>query len=135
MDNATRQFVQQRAFYTCEYCRLAQEHEVFATFHVEHIIARKHGGDDGPSNLCLACTSCNLHKGPNIAGIDSETGQMTPLFSPRSDDWGEHFAWNGPVLIGKTPVGRVTIAVLGIKLAENVEHREALIQEGVFPST
>ena len=133
MDAAIRQLVHQRARSVCEYCRLAQEHEAFATFHVEHIIARQHGGDDDPSNLCLACISCNLHKGPNIAGIDPETNQMVRLFSHRDEDWNEHFKWNGPFLIGKTASARATIMVLGINLAENVEHRNALITEGVFP--
>ncbi len=133
MDALTRELVRQRARNVCEYCRLAQEHEAFATFHVEHIIARQHGGDDDPSNLCLACISCNLHKGPNIAGIDPETKKIVPLFSPRDEDWNELFDWNGPVLIGKTASARATIKVLGINLAENVEHRRALIAEGVFP--
>lgn len=133
MDAATRRLVQQRAGNVCEYCRLPQEHEPFATFHVEHIIARQHGGDDDPSNLCLACTSCNLHKGTNIAGIDPQTGQIVQLFHARQDDWNVHFKWNGPELVGSTSVGRATVAVLGINLAENVEHREALIEERRCP--
>jgi hypothetical protein len=58
---------------------------------------------------------------------------MVRLFHPREDDWSEHFEWNGPELVGKTPVGRGTVAVLGINLSENVELRESLIEEGVFP--
>lgn len=133
MGTAVRRIVQERAGNACEYCRLTQGHEPFATFHVEHIIARQHRGGDHPSNLCLACTSCNLHKGPNIAGIDPETGRMAPLFHPRRDDWHEHFEWRGPILVGRTAVARATIEVLRINLPENVELREALIMEGVFP--
>lgn len=133
MNAATCRLVQARAGNTCEYCRLSQEHEPFVTFHIEHIIARQHGGDTAPSNLCFACTSCNLHKGPNIAGIDPIANEMVPLFHPRKDTWDNHFAWRGPVLVGKTPVGRATIGVLAINLPDNIELREILIAEGVFP--
>lgn len=132
MDAATRRRVRTRAKNRCEYCRLAQHHEPYAPFHVEHAIAKQHGGRDDDANLCLACTSCNLHKGPNIAGIDPVTRQLVRIYHPRKDDWHDHFAWRGALLVGKTPVGRATIVVLGINLRENVEHREALIAEGVF---
>ena len=128
-----RRRVAARAGYRCEYCRLAQEHEPFVSFHIEHIRARQHGGDDSESNLCLACSSCNLRKGPNLSGIDPVTGMTVALFHPRTDDWESHFRWAEAYLRGRTPVARATIAVLGINLAENVEHREELIQEGVFP--
>jgi len=37
------------------------------------------------------------------------------------------------VLIGRTPVGRVTVALLRINDPFRVELREGLIAEGVFP--
>ena len=46
---------------------------------------------------------------------------------------GSALSLGGANLRGRTPAARATIAVLGINLAENVEHREELIQEGVFP--
>jgi hypothetical protein len=57
------------------------------------------------------------------------------LFNPRKDDWGEHFAWDGPYLRGRTKIGRVTIDVLTINHPAYVELRGALIAEGVFPPT
>ncbi|HLQ45555.1 MAG TPA: hypothetical protein VK137_12540 [Planctomycetaceae bacterium] len=36
-------------------------------------------------------------------------------------------------MIGKTSVGQVTIDVLAINLPRRVDHRAALIAEGVFP--
>ena len=60
MDAATRQSVRQRALDRCEYCRLPQSAQPFVTFHVEHVIARQHGGTDHLDNLCLACERCNL---------------------------------------------------------------------------
>ncbi|MEX0712777.1 MAG: HNH endonuclease signature motif containing protein [Pirellulales bacterium] len=133
MDAALRRFVRQRAAHRCEYCQLLQDHEPFVTFHTEHIIAKHHGGEDDPSNLCLACPSCNFHKGPNIAGRLAATSELIPLFNPRRDRWEEHFRWDGALLAGLTPVGLVTLQVLRINLPENVEHRDALIAEGVFP--
>ena len=31
-----------------------------ATFHVEHILAKQHEGDDDLNNLCWSCHRCNL---------------------------------------------------------------------------
>ncbi|MFN0053362.1 MAG: HNH endonuclease [Planctomycetales bacterium] len=133
MNAGLRVFVRNRANRRCEYCHLSEEHEPFIAFHVEHIVAIQHHGDDDPSNLCLACASCNLHKGPNLSGRIAATGEIVQLFHPRRDIWEEHFEWAGPLLIGLTPVGEATIAVLGINLPENIDHRKELIAEGVFP--
>ncbi|MBN9119708.1 MAG: HNH endonuclease [Planctomycetes bacterium] len=76
---------------------------------------------------------CNLHKGPNIAGIDPDTGQLTRLFNPRTDDWNEHFAWSGHILVGRTAIGRTTVVVLATNDAAARVVRAALMAEGVFP--
>lgn len=72
-------------------------------------------------------------KGPNIAGVDPDTGQLTRLFHPRRDIWSEHFHWNGPTVCGLTAIGRVTLYVLDINDPVRIEHRRLLIEEGVFP--
>lgn len=41
----------------CKYCR-----KPLTKFHVDHIVALAKGGSNWPSNLCLACPSCNLKK-------------------------------------------------------------------------
>jgi len=82
MDTTIRDLVRRRAGGRCEYCRLKQVHLPFSTFHIEHIIPRKHGGNDDPSNLALACDRCNAHKGSNLTGIDPDTGALIPLFNP-----------------------------------------------------
>ena len=64
---------------------MPQEAEPFFTYHVEHIIARRHGGGDNSENLAFACYHCNLHKGPNLSGIDQESGALVRLFNPRED--------------------------------------------------
>jgi len=62
MDAATRTQVWDRAGGHCEYCRIHQDH-VELRHHIEHIVARKHGGLDDPSKLCVACERCNLFNG------------------------------------------------------------------------
>lgn len=94
---------------------------------------RKHRGSDDPNNLAIACFACNNHKGPNLSGLDPQTGKMTRLFHPRRDRWEDHFEWNGALLVGRTAVGRTTIEVLAINLEHRLALRAALIEEGVFP--
>ena len=53
--------------------------------HIEHIVARQHGGLSRLDNLALACWNCNLKKGPNLSGIDPTTGLVVALFNPRKD--------------------------------------------------
>jgi hypothetical protein len=133
MDAALRKLVRERAEHRCEYCRIHQYQDPFFTFPIDHIIARQHGGKTEPDNLCLSCYRCNLHKGPNIASIDSDSGEMVPLFHPRRDKWHEHFEWNGTLLVGRTPVGRATVALLAINNPDYILLRESLMVEGSFP--
>ena len=132
MEQSLLQQVWQRANSTCEYCRMPQQYDLL-TFQVDHIIARKHHGTDELGNLALACYACNNHKGPNIAGLDSEMGAVVRLFHPRQDLWRDHFRWQDTVLAGRTSIGRVTIDVLAINLPHRLRLRQMLILEGVFP--
>jgi hypothetical protein len=102
-------------------------------FQVDHVIARKHHGQDHLDNLAWSCFACNNHKSSNIAGRDFVTGDIVRLFNPRQDSWHEHFSWDGPELVGVTAVGRVTVDVLAINLWYRRVLRESLIVEGVFP--
>jgi hypothetical protein len=132
MDRELEELVWERARHRCEYCQLSQENHDLA-FQIDHIIARKHRGLTRASNLCLACFACNNHKGTNLSGIDPKTGKIVPLFNPRRHKWHRHFRWQGPLLIGLTPIGRATIIVLEINLDHRVDLRQGLIDEGVFP--
>ncbi|MCE5267141.1 MAG: HNH endonuclease [Planctomycetaceae bacterium] len=123
MDAATRQFVRQRARCRCEYCGLHEDQSPLASLHVEHIRPKKHNGTDDTDNLALACIDCNLHKGSNVAGYDPKTGQLTELFSPRRHQWDEHFERRGPVIAGKTAIGRTTVDVLQLNAEERVQLR------------
>jgi hypothetical protein len=101
---------------------------------IDHNIAKKHRGSSRPGNLCLARAAYNNHKGTDLSGIDEITRKIVPLFNPRRHKWSRHFRWDGPVLVGLTPVGRATVAVLEINLDHRVALRQGLIDEGVFPS-
>lgn len=104
-----------------------------ATFEVDHVVPEKMDGESVAGNLALACFKCNNHKGPNIAGIDPDTGERAFLYDPRSDTWDEHFRWQGPYLVGITDTGRATLTLLQINDSHRVAHRRQLILEGVFP--
>lgn len=129
MNAETRALVRARAGDRCEYCLIRQEHAEYA-HHIEHIVARQHGGDDGLGNLALACARCNACKGPNLTGIDGETGEVVPLFHPRRDVWREHFAFEGARIDGLTPVGRATVRVLAMNETRRLEIRALLLAEG-----
>ncbi len=132
MDDELIRLVWHRADYCCEYCQLPQAHSR-SVFEIDHVIARKHFGSAGSNNLALACFYCNRFKGTNIAGRDPRSRRITPLFNPRRHKWTRHFRWNGPILTGRTPVGRATIAVLNINDTEAVAIRAALIEANLFP--
>jgi hypothetical protein len=126
MKRSLRQFVRERAGHRCEYCHLPDSAVPAARFHVEHIIAKQHGGSDGLDNRCWSCHRCNLKKGPNLSGRDPLTGDIVSLFHPRRQRWSKHFQWVGAVLLGQTKTGRATVAVLDINDPYRVELREVL---------
>ncbi len=123
MAASSRNFIVSRAGNRCEYCQLAQEHDPFFRFQIEHIVPRQHGGPTTAENLALACPHCNLHKGPNLTGIDPLTGEVVRLFNPRTQTWAEHFQLTGALLSGRTDVGRTTIRVLAMNAPARVQLR------------
>jgi hypothetical protein len=126
--------VWRRAGGICEYCRIPQAFFPIP-FEIDHIISQQHGGPTELFNLALACLHCNSHKGPNIAGLDPRTRRLTRLFNPRRHKWERHFRWDGPLLRGRTAIGRTTVLVLAINGPYLVELREELLQEGLLPPT
>src|SRR6185369_9768299 len=133
MRTAVRRLVRSRAGERCEYCLLREEDAPFSTFHIEHIVARKHAGGDESENLCWSCHHCNLAKSSNLSGRDPATGKIVALFNPRRQTWNRHFQWNGPVIVGKTICGRATIACLNMNAKRRVEMRKLLAETGRFP--
>lgn len=103
--------VRERAGNRCQYCLMHQRLQG-ATFHIEHIVPRSKGGRSEPTNLALACPSCNLHKADRITGSDPVSGAVVPLFHPGKQAWGEHFRFDGFRIAGLTPTGRATATTL-----------------------
>jgi hypothetical protein len=76
------------------------------------------------------CSFCNLHKGTNLASIDPQTGEVVPLFNPRTDAWEEHFALVGAEIIGQTPIGRATVRLLQMNSERRIILRKRLLAAG-----
>jgi len=120
--------VRHRANDRCEYRRVPAAAYV-TPFQIDHVVAVQHGGASDLGNLALACYHCNLHKGPNIASVDPESGVLVALFHPRKDVWADHFKWDGPRIVGRSAVGRATVRVLAMNDPDAVAVREALLTE------
>lgn len=130
----TRQFVEERANYLCEYCK-SPSHATTEPFVIEHIIAVAQGGMNDLDNLALSCTGCNGHKYSKITGIDPNTNTEVPLFHPRQQDWKDHFEWNNEatLIIGTTAIGRATIDTLLLNRLPLQILRKAFIAFGIHP--
>jgi hypothetical protein len=98
----------------------------------DQIIGEKHGGPTDADNLAYACVCCNLHKGPNIAGIDPLSGNLSRLFHPRRDLWPDHFTVFGAEIIGANEIGRTTVEVLAMNDETSIIVRSQLITERLF---
>ena len=105
--------VEHRAGGRCEYCRLSQLGQE-AAFHIDHVVPRAADGLTTLDNLALACVSCSLRKWAKRTATDPDGGEELPLFNPRTDNWAEHFRWDGQRVVPLTPIGRATVAALAM---------------------
>lgn len=128
----TARSVEARAEGRCEYCGMHQALQG-ATFHVEHILPSSRGGASILDNLAWCCPACNLHKSDRLEALDSDSGELVPLFNPRRDPWSVHFRWEGYHLVGETPVGRATVLSLHLNHPRRVLIRQAEELFGLFP--
>jgi hypothetical protein len=96
-------------------------------------VARKHGGSEDLSKLCVACERCNLFEGSDLSGIDPASGQVERLFHPRTQAWSDHFETRGPLIVGLTPTGRATVRVLSMNAGQRLQLRAALVAHGLYP--
>jgi 5-methylcytosine-specific restriction endonuclease McrA len=125
MNERTKARVRERAGHRCEYCKLHQDDSPLAALRVEHIIPKSHGGTDDLDNLALACIDCNLHKGPNLTGIDPDTNRVAELFDPRRHRWEDHFEWHGIYVVGKTAIGGAPLRVLNVNSEDQLALRSS----------
>jgi hypothetical protein len=130
--SSLRRLVTSRAHGCCEYCLLASEHAEFP-HEIDHQVPIIHGGKSESDNLVFACLKCNRHKGTNLAAFDPFDGSMRAVFNPRLQSWRDHFALVGAFIIGLTPTGRATVALLKLSDDDGVERRSVLIKAGKFP--
>lgn len=123
-----------RAGHRCEYCR-APEAVFNLSLEVEHIIPVARGGEDTMTNWALACRARNLYKAAHLRGRDPDSEAVVRLFHPREDHWEDHFqvAPESGEIVGRTPIGRATVARLGINSAAQVAARQQWIRLGLFP--
>lgn len=117
----------------CEYCLVGPDHRTIQ-LHVDHIISKKHGGEDNLDNLCSACRSRNQYKGSDVAALDPLTGEPTRLYNPRAHDWNHHFELKSDmIIVGLSPAVRATIAVLQLNLERRVIERYEAWMRGQYP--
>lgn len=117
-----RRQVRERAQGLCEYC-LAPDDSMLFPHEPDHIIAENHSGKTELSNLALACFICNRFKGPNLASIDPQTGKVTNLFNPRTQQWNRHFRLDEPRIEPLTASGRATASLLQFNSPKNLADR------------
>jgi hypothetical protein len=132
VDKSLIELVWHRAESCCEYCLMPQAYYP-APFQIDHVISRQHDGPTISRNLALSCLHCNSYKGPNIAGRDRRTKQLVPLFNPRRHRWSRHLRWDGATVVGRTAIGRTTVAILNMNGVFLLRLREELIRDGLFP--
>ncbi len=118
----------------CAYC-LTSEDNCGLKMHVDHITPEASGGDTTSENLCLACFSCNVHKGAKQTGLDPITQEITQLFHPLKQKWNEHFRWdeNKEKIIGLSPCGRATISILKMNNPTVANARKRWVSAGWHP--
>ena len=126
-----RRLVSERAAGRCEYCQVFDT-LVLAAHEIDHIVAEKHGGLTEANNLALACALCNKRKGSDLASLDPDTGELTPLYHPRQHNWAEHFRWDGARITALTPIGRATVRLLQLNSPTRLAEREWLSAAGLL---
>jgi hypothetical protein len=124
-----RRAVVERAQGRCEYCGVPDT-TTLLPHEPDHIIAVQHGGGTTLENLAYACFECNRFKGPNLTSLDPESGAVTRLYQPRTDQWNVHFHWDGAVIVPLTPTGRATVLLLRLNQEDRVAFRSHLLRQG-----
>src|SRR5947209_6529959 len=102
---------------------------------IEHLIPRARGGSDEEDNLWLSCSLCHPYKGAQVEAADLLTGDVGPLYNPRTNNLGEHFSWSADdaKIVGLTPAGRATVIAIKLNNEVAVEVRRNWILAGWHP--
>jgi hypothetical protein len=131
---ATRRRVAEAAHFRCGYCQTTQK-VIGPLLEIDHIIPEALGGTHDENNLFLSCPMCNSHKRDQVEAPDPQTGASVSLFNPRLDNWPDHFEWQegGTVVVGRTPKGRATVALLNMNHPDMVAARQLWVLVGWHP--
>jgi hypothetical protein len=68
-----------------------------------------------------------------VATFDPDVANIVQIFNPRAQRWAEHFELHGAAIVGRTPVGRATVAILRLNDEGRLLDRQALIEAGRYP--
>lgn len=111
--------------YRCGYCR-SEEILMGVSLVPDHIIPLAANGSNARENLWPACRQCNELKNNRTHAEDPQTGELVPLFNPRTQQWDEHFAWNRDFtqIQALTFTGRATLAALQLNRSLLVRARQ-----------
>jgi hypothetical protein len=131
---ATRRRARKAAEDRCGYC-LSHQRYLLGPLEIEHLVPLLRGGTDDEDNLWLACARCNRFKGAQVEARDPLTGEVGPLYNPRTQRWIDHFQWDagGAMVRGLTPVGRATVEALRLNHEHAVAVRRNWIMAGWHP--
>jgi hypothetical protein len=129
-----RKIVSDRAQNRCEYCKCPADYSS-DSFSIDHIQPRQAGGLSSLENLAWSCQGCNGSKHKRTSALDPDTGQDSPFFNPRQQQWNEHFQWSEDTtqMIGLTADGRATIAALKLNRLGVVNLRQLLRNANLHP--
>jgi hypothetical protein len=127
-----RDLIVQRAKGCCEYCLMPQRFSLFS-FHVDHIISLKHGGETNLENLALACGFCNANKGTDLGTMLEGQAAIIRFFNPRTDAWVEHFQILEGEILAISLIGAATVKIFRFNEIERVIERKLLIAGGFLP--
>jgi hypothetical protein len=62
--------------------------------------------------------------------IDPDSGNLVPLFNPRTDSWNAHFTLDELTIAGLTDIGRATAALLNMNDPERIQVRAEIAALG-----
>lgn len=130
-----RRQISQDANHRCGYC-LCDEALTGTPMTVDYIVPLAVGGSSERDNLWLACRACNEFKHARTDAEDPDTGELAPLFNPRTDLWHTHFSWSADrtQILGLSPVGRATVIALQLNRPMLVRARRRWVLIGWPPA-
>jgi hypothetical protein len=131
-----RERVAEKSRYRCGYC-LTSQLASGSKMQMDHLQPYSAGGATNEFNLWLACVDCNSARSNRIAGVDPVEMSIAALFNPRDNRWTDHFEWaeGGIFIVGRTPIGRATVAALNLNREHLVSSRAEWIRVGWHPPT